>query len=158
MPTSNIYIYIYIYTRCGVCVCCVCGVCACVCACVCVCVCVCGVCVCVCVYIYILSSTNVLNIDSNHCFLSNKSHIRMISEGSCDTEYWINGLLPFSFASRGINKILKYIKVDKIILNWNYTVFHNSILQFLLLFLVNIRYFYRRDEQILPTKWYCSVL
>ncbi len=37
----------------------------------------------------ILSSTTVVNIDNtNKCFLSNK--IKMISEGSCDTEDWSN--------------------------------------------------------------------
>jgi len=34
-------------------------------------------------------------------------NIRMISEGSCDTEDWSNG----SFAITGINYILKYIAI-----------------------------------------------
>ncbi len=34
----------------------------------------------------ILSSTNVLNIDH----ISSNQHIKMISEGSCDTEDWSN--------------------------------------------------------------------
>ncbi len=39
----------------------------------------------------LLSSTTVLNIDNNKkCNLSTKSHVIMISEGSCDTENWRN--------------------------------------------------------------------
>ncbi len=36
----------------------------------------------------------------------------MISEGSCDTENWSNGILKISFAITGINDILKYIKIE----------------------------------------------
>ncbi len=39
----------------------------------------------------ILSRTTVFNIDTNKkCFLRPNQHIRMISEGSCDTEDWSN--------------------------------------------------------------------
>ncbi len=34
-------------------------------------------------------------------------HIRMISEGSCDTEDWSNGCCKFSFAITGVNNIFK---------------------------------------------------
>jgi len=38
-----------------------------------------------------ISSTTVFNTDINKkCLLSSKSSIRMISEGSCDTEDWSN--------------------------------------------------------------------
>ncbi len=40
----------------------------------------------------ILGSTTVYNIDNNQ-------HIRMISEGSRDTEHWSNGCWNFSFES-----------------------------------------------------------
>ncbi len=40
-------------------------------------------------------------------------HIRMISEGSCDTEDWSNGCWKFSFAITEINYILKYIKIER---------------------------------------------
>ncbi len=39
-------------------------------------------------------------------------HIRMISEGLCDTEDYNNGCWKFSFAITGINCILKYIKIE----------------------------------------------
>jgi len=42
------------------------------------------------------------------CFLTPNQHIRMISEGSCNTE----DCLKFSFAITGINYILKYIKIE----------------------------------------------
>ncbi len=39
----------------------------------------------------ILSSTTVFNNDNNKMFFKQKNqHIRMISEGSCDTEDWSN--------------------------------------------------------------------
>ncbi len=37
-----------------------------------------------------LSSTTVFHIDNKQCFWAAKKHIRMISEGLCDTEYWSN--------------------------------------------------------------------
>ncbi len=44
------------------------------------------------------------NIDkSKKC----NQHIRMISEGSCDTEAWRNGCWKYSFAITGINNIFK---------------------------------------------------
>ncbi len=38
--------------------------------------------------------------------------IRMISEGSCDTEDFSNGCLIFSFAIKSINYIFKNIKIE----------------------------------------------
>jgi len=38
----------------------------------------------------ILSSTTAFNIDSNNVSWAENQHIRMISEGSCDTEDWSN--------------------------------------------------------------------
>ncbi len=43
--------------------------------------------------------------------LAANQHIRMISEGSCDTEDWSNVCWKISFAITGINYILKYIKI-----------------------------------------------
>ncbi len=40
-------------------------------------------------------------------------HIRMISEGLCDTEDWSNGCWKFSFAITWINYIWKYIKIER---------------------------------------------
>ncbi len=37
----------------------------------------------------------------------------MITEGSCDTEVWVNGYPKISFATTGINYILKYIQIQK---------------------------------------------
>ncbi len=45
------------------------------------------------------------SIDDKKCFLGSKSAYYMISEGSCDTEDWINGWLKLQ---RRINYILKY--------------------------------------------------
>jgi len=43
------------------------------------------------VFTKLLRSTSVFNIDNNmKCFLSSKTSIRPISEGSCDTEDWSN--------------------------------------------------------------------
>ncbi len=42
-----------------------------------------------------------------------KQLIRMISEGSCDNEYWSNAA-KFSFAVTGINYTLKYIQIENI--------------------------------------------
>ncbi len=39
-------------------------------------------------------------------------HIRMISEGSCDTEDWVM-MLKIQLCITGINSILKYIKIKK---------------------------------------------
>ncbi len=39
-------------------------------------------------------------------------HIRMISEGSCDTKDWSNDCWKFSFAITGIHCILKYNKIE----------------------------------------------
>ncbi len=36
----------------------------------------------------------------------------MISQGSCDTEDFSNNWWKFSFATTGINYILKYIKIE----------------------------------------------
>ncbi len=42
-------------------------------------------------------------------FIAANQHIRMISEGSCDTENWSNDAENSAFFT-GINYILKYIK------------------------------------------------
>ncbi len=42
----------------------------------------------------------------------------MISEGSCDTEDWINDAENSALIT-GINYILKYIKIKTVILNCN---------------------------------------
>ncbi len=38
--------------------------------------------------------------------------VRIISEGSCDTEDWSKGCIQFGFATTGINYILKYFKIE----------------------------------------------
>ncbi len=51
-------------------------------------------------------------------------HIRMISEGSCDTEDW-----KFSFTITGINYILKYIVTvlfKNILFSWVFDQIHSS--------------------------------
>jgi len=40
-------------------------------------------------------------------------HIRMISEGSCDTEDWSNDA-ENSALTTGINKILKHIQIENV--------------------------------------------
>ncbi len=55
---------------------------------------------------------NVFNIDNTKTFSWANQHIRMISEGSCDTEDWSNEW-KFSFAITEINYILKYINITK---------------------------------------------
>ncbi len=60
----------------------------------------------------ILNSTTLFNIVQKKSWTPNL-HIRMISEGSCDTEDWNNGCWKFSFAITGINGISKYIKIEK---------------------------------------------
>ncbi len=55
--------------------------------------------------------STVLNIDNNSN--NNKNvyqHIRMISEGSCDTEDWSNDAENSALIT-GINYILKYIQI-----------------------------------------------
>jgi len=42
------------------------------------------------IYIYILSSKTDFNIDNKKVSWALNQHIRMISEGSCDTEDWSN--------------------------------------------------------------------
>ncbi len=59
--------------------------------------------------------STVLNIDYhnnniNVSYTANQ-HIRMISEGSCDTEDWINDAENSSLIT-GINYILKYIQIE----------------------------------------------
>ncbi len=41
-------------------------------------------------------------------------HIRMISEGSYDTEDWRSGCWKFSFAVTEVNYILKYITTENL--------------------------------------------
>ncbi len=50
-----------------------------------------------------LSSTVVLNIDDKNVSWAVNQHIRMISEGSCDTEDWSND--AENFALRDWNKL-----------------------------------------------------
>ncbi len=57
----------------------------------------------------LLSSTTAFNIDNyQKCFCAAKQHIRMISEGSCDTEDWSNDAENAALITE-INYILKYI-------------------------------------------------
>ncbi len=59
------------------------------------------------VFTIIWSSLTFWFIDNNQkCFLSGKSTIRMISEGSCDTEDWSNDDENTALIT-GINYILK---------------------------------------------------
>ncbi len=59
-----------------------------------------------CYSFYYSLKITVFNIDNNQ-------YIRMISEGSCDTEDWRNDA-ENSTLSYAINYILKYIKIE----NW----------------------------------------
>ncbi len=56
-----------------------------------------------------LSSTNVSNIDNNNNNVSwaANQHVKMISEGLCDTYVWSNRCWKISFASQ--EYIFKYI-------------------------------------------------
>ncbi len=58
----------------------------------------------------ILSGTTVFNIDSNVSRAANQ-HIRVISEGSCDTEDWSNDD-ENSALRQGINSILKQFTIE----------------------------------------------
>ncbi len=66
----------------------------------------------------ILNSTNVFIIDNNKkCFFSTilYQHIRLISEGSFNTEEWSNGCCMFDLinaALQSIRDFLKNIKKD----------------------------------------------
>ncbi len=53
------------------------------------------------------------NISEKWTLYAKMGHIRMIFEGSSDTEDWSNGCWKFSFAITGINYIFKYIKNRK---------------------------------------------
>ncbi len=57
----------------------------------------------------IFASTTVFNIDNKKLFLSINQHLRIISEGSCDTEDWSNNCWKFSFAITGINFFKKIL-------------------------------------------------
>ncbi len=59
----------------------------------------------------IFSSTTVLNIDNNQKWAANQ-HIRMISEGSCDTEDWSNDAENSALITE-INYNLIHIKIQK---------------------------------------------
>ncbi len=48
----------------------------------------------------------------NHRFLRNIKRQNLISEGSCDTEDWINGCLKFSFCQINNNFFFKYIQIE----------------------------------------------
>jgi len=47
------------------------------------------------------------------CFLSSNHHIRLISEGSCDTEDWSNDAENSALIT-GINYILKRIQIENL--------------------------------------------
>ncbi len=53
---------------------------------------------------------------NNHLAMSCQQHIRVISEGSCDTEDWSNDA-ENSALIKGINYILKYIQIQNSFLN-----------------------------------------
>ncbi len=59
--------------------------------------------------LFLISSTTVFNIDKK-CFLSNQ-YIRIISEGSRDSEDWSNDAGNSALITE-INYILKYIKIE----------------------------------------------
>ncbi len=61
---------------------------------------------------FISAITSFLNIDKNLFFYTPIQYIRMISEGSCDTEDWRNGCWQFIFAITGISYILKHITIE----------------------------------------------
>ncbi len=63
------------------------------------------------IYTYKLSTIQKFStlIIIRHVSWAANQHIRMISEGSCDTKDWT---WIFSFAIIGINYILKYIKIE----------------------------------------------
>ncbi len=58
----------------------------------------------------IWSSTAVFNIDNKVSWAANQ-HIRMISEGSCDTEDWSNDAENSALIT-GINYIFKYTQIE----------------------------------------------
>ncbi len=56
--------------------------------------------------------STVLNIDDNNNKLEQPNqHIRMISEGSCETEDWRNDAENLALIT-GINYIIKYIQIE----------------------------------------------
>jgi len=72
--------------------------------------------ICIMVFSKILSSTTVFNIDNNKKCQTPKCYIRMISEGSCDTEDWIwVMILKIQLCITGINYILKYFTIENIL-------------------------------------------
>ncbi len=72
----------------------------------------------------LLSSTTVFNFDNKKVSWAPKQHIKMISEGSCDTEDWSNDCWKFSFAITRINYILKYTEMEKRLF-FIVIIFHN---------------------------------
>jgi len=52
----------------------------------------------------------VFIIDNNHKYLLSTNHIRVISEGSCDTEDWTDA--ENSALITGINYILTYFDIE----------------------------------------------
>ncbi len=59
----------------------------------------------------IISSTTVSNIDNNkNVSWAANQYIRMISEGSCDTEDWSNDATNSALVT-AINYILEYIQI-----------------------------------------------
>ncbi len=57
-------------------------------------------------------------VNNNNCFWAANQHIRMISEGSCDTEDWSNDAENSAFIT-AINYILNIFKYKTVILNCN---------------------------------------
>ncbi len=57
-------------------------------------------------------STAIYNTNNNNkCFLSTNQYVRMISEGSCDTEDRVM-MLEIQLCITEINYILKYIQIE----------------------------------------------
>ncbi len=69
-----------------------------------------------------LFSTLIIII--NVCWAANQ-HIRMISEGSCDTEDWINDAENSALIT-GINYSLQYIQKEKHL--WNVLYFYRKLI------------------------------
>ncbi len=77
---------------------------------------------------YIVSLKNIKQykwfqhwLNNKKCSWAQYQHIRLISEGSQDTENWSDDCWKFSFAITEINNILRNIKIEKAILNCNNT-------------------------------------
>ncbi len=62
-------------------------------------------------------SRTIFNTDGDKCSWAANQHIRMISEGSCDTEDWSNDAENTALITE-INYSLKYIQVENSYLKW----------------------------------------